>query len=77
LVVEAVIGFRDAGKTKRPHAAHSLYAEPIWGTACKCSGFSCPFMPASGALRWNGSDFRKAALGYLEEIHLSNIQWKK
>jgi RNA polymerase sigma-70 factor, ECF subfamily len=26
LVVEAVIGFRDAGKTKRPHAAHSLYS---------------------------------------------------
>ena len=24
-MVEAVIGFRDAGKTKRPHAAHSLY----------------------------------------------------
>jgi hypothetical protein len=26
LAVEAVIGFRDAGKTQRPDAAHSLYS---------------------------------------------------
>jgi Sigma-70 region 2 len=26
LVVEAVIGFRDAGKMQRPHAPHSLYS---------------------------------------------------